>query len=152
MLGEIRDEETAEMAIRSSLTGHLLLSTLHTNSAWGCITRLTNMGVHPYLISETLIACIAQRLVRLLCPHCKSSSGKAVGCPQCHYTGYLGRKAIYEVVRIDDTLSAAVRENVRDVSGILSQKVVRTLRESAMSLYESGETSFEEIAPILNTM
>lgn len=152
MLGEIRDEETAEMAIRSSLTGHLLLSTLHTNSAWGCITRLTDMGVHPYLISETLIACIAQRLVRLLCPHCKSSSGKAVGCPQCHYTGYLGRKAIYEVVRIDDTLSAAVRENVRDVSGILSQKGVRTLRESAMALYESGETSFEEIAPILNTM
>ena len=75
-----------------------------------------------------------------------------MGCPQCHYTGYLGRKAIYEVVRIDDTLSAAVRENVRDVNDILSQKGVRTLRESAMALYESGETSFEEIAPILNTM
>ncbi len=152
MLGEIRDEETAEMAIRSSLTGHLLLSTLHTNSAWGCITRLADIGVHPYLISETLIACVAQRLVRLLCPHCKSSSGKAVGCPQCHYTGYLGRKAIYEVIRIDDSLSSAVRENARDVSGILSQKGVRTLRESAMALYESGETSLEEIAPIFNTM
>ena len=152
MLGEIRDEETAEMAIRSSLTGHLLLSTLHTNSAWGCITRLADIGVHPYLISETLIACVAQRLVRLLCPHCKSSSGKAVGCPQCHYTGYLGRKAIYEVIRIDASLSSAVRENARDVSGILRQKGVRTLRESAMALYESGETSLEEIAPILNTM
>lgn len=74
MLGEIRDQDTAQMAIRSSLTGHLLLSTLHTNSAWGgSITRLIDMGVHPYLISETLIACVAQRLIRLLCPHCKKA-------------------------------------------------------------------------------
>lgn len=96
MLGEIRDEDTAEMAIRSSLTGHLLLSTLHTNSAWGCITRLTDMGVHPYLLSETLIACVAQRLVRLLCPHCKRESGGhyvKTGCPHCHYTGYKGKRS-----------------------------------------------------------
>lgn len=74
MLGEIRDQDTAQMAIRSSLTGHLLLSTIHTNSAWGSITRLIDMGVHPYLISETLIACVAQRLIRLLCPpHCKKN-------------------------------------------------------------------------------
>ena len=153
MLGEIRDEDTAEMAIRSSLTGHLLLSTLHTNSAWGCITRLTDMGVHPYLLSETLIACVAQRLVRLLCPHCKrETEGHYVrtGCPHCHYTGYKGRKAIYEVIRMDDHLSAAVKEGTQNVSGYLSQKGIKTLKDSALALYESGETSYEEIIPLLN--
>ena len=153
MLGEIRDEDTAEMAIRSSLTGHLLLSTLHTNSAWGCITRLTDMGVHPYLLSETLIACVAQRLVRLLCPHCKrESEGLYVrtGCPHCHYTGYKGRKAIYEVIRMDDHLSAAVKDGTQNVSDYLSQKGIKTLKDSAMALYENGETSYEEIIPLLN--
>ena len=153
MLGEIRDEDTAEMAIRSSLTGHLLLSTLHTNSAWGCITRLTDMGVHPYLLSETLIACVAQRLVRLLCPHCKrETEGHYVrtGCPYCHYTGYKGRKAIYEVIRMDEYLSAAVKEGTQNVSAYLLQKGIKTLKDSAMALYESGETSYEEILPLLN--
>lgn len=153
MLGEIRDEDTAEMAIRSSLTGHLLLSTLHTNSAWGCITRLTDMGVHPYLLSETLIACVAQRLVRLLCPHCKRKiDGHYVktGCPECHYTGYMRRKAIYEVIRLDDHLSAAVKDCTKDVTDYLLQKGVMLLRDSAKSLYERGETSYEEILPLLN--
>lgn len=153
MLGEIRDEDTAEMAIRSSLTGHLLLSTLHTNSAWGCITRLTDMGVHPYLLSETLIACVAQRLVRLLCPHCKrESEGHYVktGCPNCHYTGYRGRKAIYEIIRMDEYLSAAVKDGAQDVGPYLSRKGVKTLKESAVALYENGETSYEEIIPLLN--
>ena len=153
MLGEIRDEDTAEMAIRSSLTGHLLLSTLHTNSAWGCITRLTDMGVHPYLLSETLIACVAQRLVRLLCPDCKRLyEGHYVktGCPHCHYTGYKGRKAIYEIIRMDGHLSAAIKDGVQNVREYLVQKGVKTLKDSAMSLYESGETSYEEILPLLN--
>lgn len=153
MLGEIRDEDTAEMAIRSSLTGHLLLSTLHTNSAWGCITRLTDMGVHPYLLSETLIACAAQRLVRLLCPHCKrEAEGHCVrtGCPRCHYTGYMGRKAIYEIIRMDAYLSEAVREGTQDVGTYLAGKGVKTLRDSAMALYENGETSYEEIIPLLS--
>lgn len=153
MLGEIRDEETAEMAIRSSLTGHLLLSTLHTNSAWGCITRLTDMGVHPYLLSETLIACIAQRLVRLLCPDCKrESEGHYVrtGCHRCHYTGYRGRRAIYEVIKMDDFLSSAVKEGTHDVRQYLAKKGVKSLRDSALALYESGETSYEEIIPLLN--
>ena len=153
MLGEIRDEDTAEMAIRSSLTGHLLLSTLHTNSAWGCITRLTDMGVHPYLLSETLIACVAQRLVRLLCPECKRKSEGhyvRIGCPHCHYTGYKGRKAIYEIIKMDDYLSAAVKGGAHDVGQYLSGKGVKTLRDSALMLYENGETSYEEIIPLLN--
>lgn len=153
MLGEIRDEDTAEMAIRSSLTGHLLLSTLHTNSAWGCITRLTDMGVHPYLLSETLIACVAQRLVRLLCPCCKRRvDGHYVktGCPHCHYTGYKGRKAIYEIIKMDNYLSAAVKDGRQDVWQYLAGKDVKSLSDSAWALYENGETTYEEIIPLLN--
>lgn len=168
MLGEIRDEDTAEMAIRSSLTGHLLLSTLHTNSAWGCIDRLADMGIHRYLISETLIVCVAQRLVRLLCPYCRRKERiqgpiadrlgtnpeqeiyTGTGCPKCHYTGYKGRRAIYEIIPVDDTLSAAIRENAQDISGYLSEKKIRTLQESAISLYLGGLTSLEEILPLIN--
>ena len=153
MLGEIREEDTAEMAIRSSLTGHLLLSTLHTNSAWGSITRLTDMGIHPYLLSETLIACVAQRLVRLLCPDCKRKSGDhyiKTGCPHCHYTGYRGRKAVYEIIRMDGHLSEAVKDGTRDVGAYLARKGVKTLKDSALMLYENGETSYEEIIPLLN--
>lgn len=168
MLGEIRDEDTAEMAIRSSLTGHLLLSTLHTNSAWGCIDRLADMGIHRYLISETLLVCVAQRLVRLLCPSCKqpediperlaslpdAKSGQKVyagnGCPECHYTGYKGRKAIYEVIPIDNTLSNAIREGRQDIGNYLSERNIKTLRESAVSLYLDGLTSLEEIFPLLD--
>ena len=153
MLGEIRDEETAEMAVRSSLTGHLVLSTLHTNSAWGCITRMTDMGIHPYLLSETLVACVAQRLVRTLCPHCRKETGDGHyapgGCPHCFYTGYLGRKAIYEVIPTDPELAHAIRNGVADISDYLKQHDIRTLRESALSLYDKGETSLEEILQLI---
>ena len=118
MLGEIRDGETAKMAIRAALTGHLVLSTIHTNSAWGTISRLTDMGVPPFLLASTLNTTVAQRLLRTLCPSCKEEKAfddalypktykapkkverhyTAIGCPECHYTGYKGRKAIYEVV------------------------------------------------------
>jgi len=168
MLGEIRDQDTAQMAIRSSLTGHLLLSTIHTNSAWGSVARLIDMGVHSYLIADTLIACVAQRLIRLLCPHCKEkyildkSSAKIIGahaehtyyrakgCDFCYYTGYSGRKAIYEVIRVDSTLSQAIRDNERDIEPYLKQNQVTTLKHSAMILLESGETSLDEVLPILN--
>ncbi|MDE6872410.1 MAG: GspE/PulE family protein [Bacteroidales bacterium] len=170
MLGEIRDEATAEMAVRSSLTGHLLLSTLHTNSAWGCIARLTDMGIHPYLLSETLIACVAQRLVRVLCPHCRRpvsvpsdilrglgldleyDYNGSVGCPLCHYTGYYGRKAVYEVIRMNRKLVDAVRNGLRDVNACLAESGVITLRDSALSLLLAGETSLEEVMPLLNEM
>lgn len=168
MLGEIRDEATAEMAVRSSLTGHLLLSTLHTNSAWGCISRMVDMGIHPYLLSETLVACIAQRLVRTLCPRCKkrvpSSEAdfegleinqteglyKAVGCSHCYYTGYIGRKAIYEVIPIEGEVREAVRANLGTVENLLRGRRIRTLKESAMDLLKKGETSLEEILPFMN--
>jgi type IV pilus assembly protein PilB len=168
MLGEIRDQDTAEMAIRSSLTGHLLLSTIHTNSAWGSVARLTDMGVHSYLIADTLIACVAQRLIRLLCPHCKEeykldssaaqligvkveqSYYKAKGCASCYYTGYSGRKAIYEVIKIDSVLSQAIRDNEREIEKYLTQNHVSTLMHSALTLLESGETSLDEVLPILN--
>lgn len=170
MLGEIRDQDTAQMAIRSSLTGHLLLSTIHTNSAWGSVARLTDMGIHPYLIADTLIACVAQRLVRLLCPHCKEeyvldqkvielmgvpqghSYYQAKGCECCYYTGYSGRKAIYEVIKIDSYLSQAIRGNERDIDQYLKQNQITTLRASAMTLLESGETSLDEILPVLNNL
>ena len=156
------------MAVRSSLTGHLLLSTLHTNSAWGCITRLVDMGIHPYLLSETLVACVAQRLVRVLCPHCKQETTiessiarqieapisqkvyTAKGCKNCYYTGYKGRKAVYEVIPIKGELSEAVKEKRTDVSELLMRYKIKTLRDSACSLSIEGLISQDDILPFLN--
>lgn len=168
MLGEIRNQDTAQMAIRSSLTGHLLLSTIHTNSAWGSITRLIDMGIHPYLISETLIACVAQRLVRLLCPRCKktfhpddsftgehgldpdNSYHEKTGCEKCYYTGYLGRKAIYEIIIIDKHLSRLIRRSETGIEEYQKKHDIKTLKDSAFELFGNGETSLEEILPIIN--
>lgn len=289
MLGEIRDADTAAMAIRSSLTGHLVFSTIHTNSAWGSVSRLRDMGVHPYLLSGTLILCAAQRLVRLLCPDCKKeaeltepeyeqiygprprhsdrtdaeggtrerssetaapgddadanrtesfppadprdSAGRIpasertgpqptekteeaavglagnktpvssvarcetmrgesdgriprqnrthghpmqkteqetsvifgkqdpeahshkhyrpVGCERCYYTGYRGRRAIYEVIPIDDELAEAVRESRSDIAPLLKKRGITTLKNSALDLFLSGQTSLEEVLPLL---
>ena len=172
MLGEIRDADTAAMAIRSSLTGHLVFSTIHTNSAWGSVSRLRDMGVHPYLLSGTLILCAAQRLIRLLCPDCKKESeltesereqvyGKGasvpdrphyrpVGCERCHYTGYRGRRAIYEVIPIDGELAEAVRESRSDIAPLLKRRGITTLKDSALDLFLSGQTSLEEVLPLLS--
>ena len=169
MLGEIRDADTAQMAIRSSLTGHLIFSTIHTNSAWGSVSRLIDMGVHPYLISDTLILCMAQRLVRLLCPECKREiepdehakrllgadfqSGKlyqAVGCEHCYYTGYSGRKAIYEVIPIDDELAGAIRTAESEVGHLLEERHIQTLQQSAIGLLKAGMTSLEEVVPFVS--
>ncbi|MDR2936143.1 MAG: GspE/PulE family protein [Rikenellaceae bacterium] len=168
MLGEIRDADTAQMAIRSSLTGHLIFSTIHTNSAWGSVARLIDMGAHPYLISGTLILCVAQRLVRLLCPACRERVAadatvrrqvgesfsadhhyRAVGCENCYYTGYKGRKAIYEVIPVDRELSEAIRTGHDDIGLKLSQRGIVTLREAALVLFRNGETSLEELLPQL---
>lgn len=167
MLGEIRDADTAQMAVRSSLTGHLVFSTLHTNSAWGSVSRLVDMGLHPYLISNTLILCAAQRLIRLLCPNCKNRiplddtvHGIAretgleyvyapVGCEECYYTGYKGRKAIYEVIPVDRNLSEAIRGGKSDISEELRTRDIVTLRESALKLLIGGQTSLDEIIPQL---
>lgn len=154
MLGEIRDTDTAQMAVRSSLTGHLIFSTIHTNSAWGSLARLTDMGLHPYLISNTLIMCVAQRLVRLLCPDCKQPGPNgyiAAGCPKCYYTGYNGRRALYEVIPMDDELSGAARRGEGDISNMLRERKITSIHDSAMDMLRNGMTSYEEIITLLET-
>lgn len=173
MLGEIRDGETAQMAIRAALTGHLVLSTIHTNSAWGTISRLIDMGVPPFLLSGTINLTAAQRLVRLLCPDCKKTADfsqelfpknfkppaiisthfTATGCDTCFYTGYKGRKAVYEIIPIDFELSEKIKNAEMDIISLLKNKNLDLLSESAFKLFESGQTTIEEIYPILtNTL
>jgi len=169
MLGEIRDGETAQMAIRAALTGHLVLSTIHTNSAWGTIGRLIDMGVPPFLISATLNLSVAQRLVRLLCNHCKlkvpaieeelpyypkgyklpEHQHLPSGCSKCFYTGYSGRKAIYEVIPIDNDIKSMIKKNDTNDVNFLKDKGITFLTEQAFELFYNGETTYEEIAPIL---
>jgi len=167
MLGEIRDSDTAQMAIRAALTGHLVLSTVHTNSAWGTVSRLVDMGIPAYLLSDTLNLTVAQRLLRLLCPYCKKEEKfdpglipsniripskrhfVPTGCEKCYYTGYKGRKAVYEVVKIDPTLNEMIKQGNTNVSDYLQQNKVKTMKDVALSLLESGETSLEEIYGIL---
>lgn len=168
MLGEIRDAATAQMAVRSSLTGHLLFSTIHTNTAWGAVARLTDMGVHPWLVADTLVMTVAQRLIRLLCPHCKRKAAatdevrrllpgrepdnlfEPAGCERCFYTGYSGRRAVYEVIPIDKELSAAVRSGCTDATPLLAARGIPSLRDAVIDLFLRGETSLDELIPLLN--
>lgn len=169
MLGEIRDGETAQMAVRAALTGHLVLSTIHTNSAWGTISRLIDMGVPPFLIANTINLSVAQRLVRVLCPHCKVESliqantlpkhykperpllrhFTAPGCDQCYYTGYRGRKAVYEIIPIDHELATVIKTGTDHAAKLLKQKNIKTLSQVAFELIEAGETSVDECYSIL---
>lgn len=169
MVGEIRDAETAQMAVRLSLTGHLVLSTIHTNSAWGTISRLGDMGVPSFLLASELNTSIAQRLLRLLCTDCKeeqpfetkffprtfkaprlvSTHYVAKGCEQCHFTGYRGRKAIYEVIPIDYELADNIKNNTFSIEHLLKEREIKTLRENAFNLFEKGLTSVDEIYPML---
>lgn len=166
MLGEIRDGDTAQMAVRSSLTGHLLFSTIHTNTAWGAVARLSDMGVHPYLVANTLVMTVAQRLVRLLCSRCKREVAatdevrrlvpdaeahfEAVGCERCFYTGYSGRRAVYEVIPMDDELSTAARNGLSDVAPMLAKRGIPLLKDAVVGLFLRGETSLDELIPLLN--
>jgi type IV pilus assembly protein PilB len=169
MVGEIRDAETAGMAIRASLTGHLVFSTIHTNSAWGIVARLVDMGIPPYLLADTLNMAVAQRLVRRLCPHCKvlipidriqfpkryvmpfaiDHLYEPKGCEHCFFTGYKGRRAIYEVVPIDNDLSDQIKAVKLDVGKILEEKEIVPLSTNAFKLLASGETGIREVYPIL---
>lgn len=169
MVGEIRDKETASIAIRAALTGHLVLSTIHTNSAWGTISRLIDMGIAPYLLSGTLNTSVAQRLVRLLCDKCKIQEAFEVnklplnyvapsslnsiyhpsGCVDCHFTGYKGRKAIYEVITIDKQIANFIKEGRSDSEEILKEKNIYSLSQSAWFMLKDGLTSLEEVYPIL---
>lgn len=164
MLGEIRDAKTAQMAVRAALTGHLVLSTIHTNSAWGTISRLMDMGVPPFLVANTINTSVAQRLVRKLCS-CKKKEAfndnwsfefakpqeafKPIGCDTCHFTGYKGRVAIYEVIPIDADFSNEIRSNNNEIEGLLEEKKIQTLAGQAYDLLQLGETSFEEVYPLL---
>lgn len=171
MLGEIRDKQTAEMAIRAALTGHLVLSTVHTNSAWEIVSRLTDMGIPPFLLSSTLNLAIAQRLVRKLCTDCRKQEPftasllpthleakvnceyhyTPVGCDHCYYTGYKGRQAIYEIIPIDHELSEKIKSDnqLSGIDRILETKSIDTLRKNAIKTFEKGETSLEEIYQFL---
>ncbi len=169
MLGEIRDGETAQMAIQAALTGHLVLSTIHTNSAWGTISRLIDMGVPSYLIASTLSLTVAQRLLRLLCPNCKEKNAFDLslfpknyepprhieyhylpeGCEQCFYTGYKGRKAVYEVIPIDNELSESIKKEQFNVRDELKEKGINQLMDNAFELFEKGETSIDEVYAML---
>lgn len=169
MVGEIRDAATANMAIRAALTGHLVLSTIHTNSAWATISRLIDMGVPPFLIASTLKVSVAQRLVRKLCGKCKVKEKiskdvlpekfsiekefkyhyQAVGCVQCYHTGYQGRKAIYEIVPITKELTQQIKNNVLEIDSYLVEHKIETLKTNAIKLIISGETSVEEVYSLL---
>jgi type IV pilus assembly protein PilB len=169
MLGEIRDPETAAMAVRAALTGHLVLSTVHTNSAWGTIDRLLDMGIPAYLLANTLNTTVAQRLIRLLCPHCKKEESFdpglfpkhfkpfqevrthfiATGCNACYHTGYRGRKAIYQVIPIDLELSEKIRQKESDVTEELGKRNINSLAENAFKIFVDGDTTLEEIYPLL---
>jgi len=151
MIGEIRDFETAQIAIQASLTGHLVLATLHTNDAPSAITRLTDMGVEPFLLSSSLLGVLAQRLVRKLCPHCKRQDERGhwhpVGCAECGHSGYKGRTGVYELMIAD----ARVRELIhnRAPESALAQAALagglRPMREDGQRLVALGITSAEEV-------
>ncbi|MBF0284148.1 MAG: type II secretion system ATPase GspE [Magnetococcales bacterium] len=169
MVGEIRDLETARIAVQASMTGHLVLSTLHTNSAIGTVTRLRDMGVEPYLLSSTLHAVLAQRLVRVLCPDCKVAYAPSAGdlevlggvreeapliyrpgsCERCGGSGYAGRTGIYELLVLDDPLRAKVHDGAGEQE-IAAQARANflSLRADGLRLVKSGITSLEEVVRV----
>ncbi|MBB5203272.1 general secretion pathway protein E [Inhella inkyongensis] len=151
MIGEIRDFETAQIAIQASLTGHLVLATLHTNDAPSAVTRLTDMGVEPFLLSSSLLGVLAQRLVRKLCPSCKRQDAEGhwhpVGCPDCSHTGYKGRTGVYELMSADDTLRGLIHNHAAESElwAAAKAKGMRSMREDGERLVAEGVTSLEEV-------
>jgi len=171
LVGEIRDGETAEIAIQAALTGHLVFSTLHTNDAAGAVTRLIDMKIEPFLISSSVMAILAQRLVRVLCKECREpyemtpaeiseleikggTAGatvyRAKGCPTCFNTGYLGRKAIYELLLIDDEIRQLIMKNTdaATLKTAAMHKGMRTLRQDGADNILKGITSVDEVVRV----
>lgn len=167
MVGEIRDRETAEIAVQASLTGHLVLSTLHTNTAVGAITRLRDMGVEPFLLASSLVGVIAQRLVRKLCVHCKQPSAVSVheleklgydadghdtvtvyqaqGCLHCGQRGYKGRAGIFEIIALDAAMRNLIHEHAGDQAlEKQARRYSRSIQHSALEKVLNGETSLDE--------
>jgi type IV pilus assembly protein PilB len=173
MVGEIRDRETAQIAVESALTGHLVLSTLHTNDAPSAITRLIEMGIEPFLVASALDCVVAQRLARMLCPSCKRrtiipakvlhESGyrarveleayEPVGCRRCGGSGYRGRVGLYEVMKMSPEIQAlalerSASEAIRDVA--VKQGMTR-LRDDGLQKVRAGRTSMAEVARVIGT-
>lgn len=168
MLGEIRDGETADIAIRAAITGHLVLSTLHTNDAAGTIMRLVDMGVAPYMVASSLIGVVAQRLVKLLCPHCKEKlilndpadlrlvgktertviyTPRLGGCRECGGTGYHGRTAIHEIIVAGNDLKELISKNAsqEEIANLARKHGTKLLRENVTDMVLNGETSLDEL-------
>jgi type IV pilus assembly protein PilB len=178
LVGEIRDSETAEIAIRSALTGHLVLSTLHTNDSVGAVNRLIDMGAEPYLVSASLVASLAQRLVRRVCPHCKEEETRisplirneiseaadippddvkawiGKGCPECNDTGYRGRIAIFEIFLLDEEIQDLIcsRASTSELRRTARERGMRTLRENGWEKVAAGLTTIEEITRITGAL
>ncbi|HPA59825.1 MAG TPA: ATPase, T2SS/T4P/T4SS family [Synergistales bacterium] len=168
MVGEIRDLETAQLAVRAALTGHLVLSTLHTNDAPSASIRLIEMGIAPFLVSSSLLAVVAQRLVRKLCGECKqeyvipdrtaedlglpkgTKAFKPVGCEVCRGTGYKGRSGIYEIMKVDEEIQNLILEGVAGhrIQREAIRKGMRTLRDSGLVKVREGVTSLEEVLQV----
>jgi general secretion pathway protein E len=173
MIGEIRDLETAEIAIQASLTGHLVLSTLHTNNSASAVTRLMDMGIEPYLISSSVVAIMAQRLIRIICPQCKAPQAeheykiamaeqagdealvrgsfyRGLGCENCLDTGYLGRTAILEQLVVDDDIKAMItkRLDCHVIEQAAIEKGMTTLRADGLRKALAGVTSLEEVCRV----
>ena len=173
MIGEIRDKETAVIAIRASLTGHLVLATLHTNDALSAVTRLVDMGIQDYLVNSSLLGVVAQRLIRKNCPHCRQRTEvdlsimkelqvpktkekydannfnftKGNGCEQCAGTGYLGRVGVFEILEFSDDLKSALLENkeYENLKRVVIKKHFKALREDAVLKWIDGQTTAEEV-------
>jgi len=167
LIGEIRDRETAEIAVQASLTGHLVFSTLHTNDAPGALTRLVDMGIEPYLVASSLEAVMAQRLVRLICTQCKESFAppdkealraefgddapevlyRGAGCRQCQGTGYHGRSGIFETMLVTEGIRAMILERASggEIRRLAAKQGTRSLREDGWRLLRTGRTTLEEI-------
>ena len=177
LVGEIRDGETAEIAIRSALTGHLVLSTLHTNDSVGAVNRLVDMGIESYLVAASLVACVAQRLVRRICKHCKIEDENVTrriraevgdclgiapeevqawrgrGCVECNHSGYRGRVGIFEIFLLDEEMQDLVSANTAtsELRRRALTRGMRTLRENGWDKVAEGATSVEEVARITST-
>jgi general secretion pathway protein E len=172
MVGEIRDLETAENAIQAALTGHLVMSTLHTNDAPSTITRLLDLGIKPFLINSVLTGVVAQRLVRRVCSHCSElydlsedecgflginygdvrnyEVSVGAGCPQCRGTGYLGRTGIFEVMEISEKIKEAIeaKSTPEKIRQIAKSEGLRTLKEGAVDKLLGGLTTVDEIVRV----
>ncbi|MBE6841966.1 MAG: type II secretion system protein GspE [Ruminococcus sp.] len=168
MIGEMRDSETADIAIRAAITGHLVLSTLHTNDAASTIVRLVDMGVAPYMVATSLIGVVAQRLVKVLCPRCRRPRMSndednqlmhipasvqiydAVGCPECNNTGYKGRTAIHEIIHCSSGISTLIAEGAgkEQLENAAKKNGTKLLRDNVSELVQAGRTTIDELVRV----